>query len=151
MTTPYKDFDAAVAEVREVVLRFKIGGEEFAIDQAIPAIPIIELAGMNEQSGVEAVMAFKDFLVEIVGPAEWPRLKRALAGKGFEDLLAIVAWLVEEATGRPTQPPSPSPAPVEPAGPASKVVSLQAGTVTPMPVETIEALEAHGTAEYSAP
>lgn len=106
-------FRAAVADAALEPVTFRVGddsSEPFHVQRPVPGMPVLELAvEAVSDDGTEhgRLAAFVRYLQAVLGP-EWPRFRDAStqARLGVEDLLGIVQYITEQATGRPTTPPS---------------------------------------------
>lgn len=112
----YPVFKAAKAEAQGAPIVFGVEGDPqpFSVQRPVPAIPLLDMAveAMDQDGGGDerlALAAFHRFLQGVLGD-EWPRFRRAAtkARWGVEQVLDLVRYLVTEATGRPTTPPSES-------------------------------------------
>lgn len=92
----------------------------------------------------EAMKLVRSFFSNAFGPGEeqrkaYYRFFRLITEHGDDELLMeIMAGLVEDFMGRPTQQPSPSQLGPSTTGGESKVVSLSAGTVQVVPGEVLQ-------------
>jgi len=121
----YKDFDAARAERDSTVgeLRFRLMGREFTTRTVMPALPLLDLAAMTpESSNLDAMRALSDFLLAIVNQRD--DMRATLSEVGFDTLFTVVAWIIEEITGRPLGSASSSPEPLSWSSSPPRVVSL---------------------------
>lgn len=126
----HKDFDAAAREAVGESLTFTLGGEQFTTTPELPAVPMLRLAAVADKEGAEGATAFYQFLQAMLVEEDVARFE-AMAMReriGMERLGEVVAWLIEEMTGRPTQPPSASaerrstPSPSPTAAPLRRVI-----------------------------
>jgi len=114
--TGFPVFKAAQADAQGSPIQFGVEGEPtpFSIARPVPAIPLLDMAveAMDGPSGDDrqALAAFHRFLQGVLAD-DWPRFRKAStrARLGVDEVLAIVRYVVTEATGRPTTPPSASP------------------------------------------
>lgn len=113
----YPVFKAAQADLQGAPIQFGVEGdpEPFSVQRPVPAIPLLDMAveAMDQQGGGDeraALAAFHRFLQGVLGD-EWPRFRRAAtrARWSVDQVLDLVRYLVVEATGRPTTPPSAPP------------------------------------------
>lgn len=104
----HRDFDAAAREAVGEPLTFTLGGEVFTCAPTLAALPMLKLAKSADKGGAEGVAAFYDFLTAMLVQDDVPRFEAMMQREriGMEQLSELVAWVVEEATGRPTQRPS---------------------------------------------
>jgi len=97
-----KTFESARAQVRQEPLEFDFGGSTFAVELPLPSISFLEMVNEDES---KALAAFGAFLRDVLGDDQYKTFS-AVARRDrtdFETMGEIVAWIVEEATGRPTQ------------------------------------------------
>jgi len=110
----FRDFDAARAEHARNPLDFKIGGESFTIDATLPAGVLMDLGRAFMLGDDSASFGAYIALWEAVIPDEdEARFAQALRQVDLATMTELVAWIVEESTGRPLDsandsPPSPS-------------------------------------------
>ena len=113
MTSRFKDFGAGVAEADKRPLSFKLHGEEFHCKPAIQGKAMLEMVASSESDN-NAEMAnvittfFNVALAEESKEPFFALLEDPDKIVTVETLSEIIAWLVEEYTGRPTQQPEPS-------------------------------------------
>lgn len=119
----FRDFDAALAELGDP-LTFKLGGETFTCLPEIPAGPVLKLARHADKIDAEAFVVFGEFLRCIVIEEQRDALTEALDRVGLGTLLDLIAWLVQESTGRPLEVASSSPELPPGDGQPLRVVSL---------------------------
>lgn len=129
MTGRFRDFDAARAERVEEPLTFKLGGYVFTCRGQIPVGPVLTLATSADLTGPDAIRALGQFLRDLVVDDDQAEFGRVLGEVGFDDLFAVVQWVLEEVTGRPLSSASPSPSQAQPGGADGK-------STTPQPEET---------------
>lgn len=126
----YRDFDAARAEQHREPLTFRLGGEEFTIDGALPAGILLDIAAAQSSGNQEAMFgAIVGMWDQLIPQPDQERFAQAIRKVDLETMLALVEWVVEETTGRPFGQPASSPVVPSQDGPPSRVVSLS-------PVET---------------
>lgn len=114
---------------------FELDGVKFTCAGGLTALDISELAEVAEL-GVDtedprAAAAIAKFFRAALGLPEYNRLKDHMrAHDTAEDVLIdIMAGVIEDVAGRPTQEPSSSQDGPSTTGPMSRVVSLQRGSV----------------------
>lgn len=118
MSSGYPTFRAAAADAAAAPIVFAVEGDDvpFTVPRPVPAIPLLDMAvdAMDQQAGGQAsqqaaLAAFHRFLQGCLGD-QWGRFRRSAtrAQLGVDQVLAIVQYVVSEATGRPTTPPSAS-------------------------------------------
>lgn len=114
--TGYPTFKAAQAEQAGAPIVFAVDGDPtpFVIARPVPALPLLDMAveamdAAGAQDDRQALAAFHRFLQGVLGD-DWVRFRKAAtkARLGVGEILAIVQYIVTEATGRPTTPPSAS-------------------------------------------
>jgi hypothetical protein len=91
-----------------------VEGEEvaFTVPRPLPAFPLLDMASEAQDGDQAATLAaFLRFLRACITEAEWPRFRSAVTRARWSapDLLPLVQYLIQEATGRPTMPPLDSP------------------------------------------
>lgn len=111
----YPVFKASVAEATGSPIVFGVEGESepFVVQRPVPAIPLLDMAveATDQQRGQQdqrmALAAFHRFLQGVLGD-DWPRFRTATtrARWGVEQVLDVVRYVVTEATGHPSMPPS---------------------------------------------
>ena len=98
-------------------LSFDLGGEEFTCYPAVQGKVILDIMkiaaeGDEDTRGVLMAVSVLDFFEKVMPPEEYERL-----GKLMEDpkriveldvMSEIMSWLIEEYSGRPTEPSSDS-------------------------------------------
>jgi hypothetical protein len=124
MADRFKDFDAALAELEEEPLTFKLGGTLFTCVPEIPAGRVLWLARHADKIDADAFAAFAEFVESVVVEAQRPALWDALNRVGLTTLLELIQRLIEEATGRPLPSASSLPEEQPEDGEPSRVVSL---------------------------
>lgn len=108
----FRDFDAADEHENQTEpIGFKLGGEVFEVHEELPIWPLIRLAKATEESELEAMASFADFVLSIVPEEDGDRLLGAIEKSriSVRKFMELVEFLMEEDTGRPTEPPSSSP------------------------------------------
>jgi len=112
MTTTYAGpptFGAARRDATGEPIIFHVEGEAepFTIPRPLPAFPLLDMAA-EAMDGNEAgaLGGFLRFLRGCIPEGEWHRFRDAVTRERWEasDLLPLVQYLVQEATGRPTTP-----------------------------------------------
>lgn len=106
-------FGAARKEVSAEPIIFMVEGEAepFYVPRPVPAFPLMDMAAEAEDGNqAGALGGFLRFLKGCIPEEHWPRFRDAITRErwGAEDILPLIRYLVEEATGRPTTPPSDS-------------------------------------------
>lgn len=115
MAPAHRDFDAGRREQTGEPLTFSLGGETFTVPRPLPALPMMELAAAASEEGqtedlARSAAAFSRFLLGMLASSDRERFRKmATAIRADVELLgAIVQWVVEEMSGRPTEAPSDS-------------------------------------------
>lgn len=103
----FKDFDAAQREQEQEPIRFRLGGQDFQV-RAVPAGALLRLARMAEAEGAEALVQFDGFLASIIQAEDRERWQSVMDRVTTATLLDVAQFIIEEATGRPTEQPSAS-------------------------------------------
>lgn len=110
MTT--RNFAAASAEVASEPITFTVGDSRtFTVPRPVPALPMLELAAAsNEDTPDKVAAAFGGYIFGVLPADQHADFRKACADArmDMDGLLELVQWIIEEATGRPTQPPSSS-------------------------------------------
>lgn len=108
----FKDFDAARRERDLEPVAFTLGGERFDCLPVCPAPVLFDYAAAGSRTTLQSYNAAVAFIVGVLADGE-DRFRDALASKtnpvDYETIAAVVSWLVEHYTGRPTERPSASP------------------------------------------
>lgn len=127
-------------------IKFTLDGEEFRCVDQMDADALLEWSELGRDAAEGTPITspdyaafFSRFLRASFGQEEYQRLRRHLRAHGTrpEVLMSIIqgiqeemAGVVEDATARPTVPPSPSsPGDGDPAAQRARVISLAQGTV----------------------
>lgn len=134
----------AVAEALEQLLpHFRLDGVRWVL--VVDDLTVLDVTDLARMSHVDAdspqgAAALGEFFETVLGLGAYRQFKAHCRQQKTPDevLLEIMGGLVEDLTGRPTQPPSPSPAGREPTLEQSRVVSPD-GTVRPMTSEEFAA------------
>lgn len=94
------------AAVQEPVT-FDIAGETFTASPEIQGIVLMDFLEASDGGGVGSIVAFKNFIKEALGEEEYAKfdkhLRTSKENVDVEQIAAIVAYLVEEYTSRPTK------------------------------------------------
>jgi hypothetical protein len=124
-----KSFEVARAEVKGEPLEFDLGGDPYAVELPLPGMALLDMADVASAEGSEAVGAFGNFLRAALGPKEFERFHAESLEKrlSIEQLLEVVQYVLEEATGRPTVQPSASLKSVSTGTSGSPVAAKSAG------------------------
>ena len=101
----HRDFDAARAETEGEPITFRLAGRDFTIPE-IPALAFLEVAASLGGDGTSVVGSFSRFLFETVPVDQHDELRDALREVTPARAIAVVTWLIEEATAVPLEPPS---------------------------------------------
>lgn len=90
----------------QIPVTFDLAGETFTAKADIQGIVLMDFLEASDSGGVASVVAFKSFLKEALVEEEYTRLNSYLRTApttiGVEQIAAVVAYLVEEYTSRPT-------------------------------------------------
>jgi hypothetical protein len=128
----HRDFAAARQEHDDDPITFKLGGQVFGVRRRIPAGYLLDVSAVEQDPALLAVYlnaALLDDDTDENDESSAVRFDRLLhdphalgKNKPVEiDLLSdIVAYVIEEQTGRPTKPPAHSPRGRSTSGPSSK-------------------------------
>lgn len=120
----HRDFDAARAEHQSEPLTFRLAGHDFETVPVIPAGPILDLAANADKMDADAMVAFARFLYSIVRADQVDAFTHALDTVDLGTVLELVAWVIEETTGRPLGRHSSLPVEPSTGGEPSRRVSL---------------------------
>lgn len=75
-----------------------------------PGQSMIDLVAADAEGGGKSALALTAFLQAVITDEDWPRFDALIRDKDvqvpIDTLGAIVTWLSEEYSGRPTQPPT---------------------------------------------
>lgn len=93
-------------------LTFIAQGETFTMELAGPSVLAKFEDAEDAATGEQAVAIAKERMIAFTSPGDRDRLKALLDSDTipYVQLHAIQRWMAEVQTGRPTTPPSPSPA-----------------------------------------
>lgn len=121
----FRDFDAEQREVKGEPLTFRLGGTNFTCKNPIPIGIAVAVAGAMQKDELAqmATMAkvFKAIIVDEQAD-EWDDAVMRVTDVNV--LQALLSWVVEESTGRPTPGPEPSSANSSGDGPTTKAASV---------------------------
>lgn len=105
-------FRAAQADAALSPVEFHVDGDPqpFTVARPVPGMAVLDLAveaTADDGSEHARLAAFLRYLQAVLGD-QWPRFRSSStdARLGVEELLQVVQYITEEATGRPTTPPS---------------------------------------------
>lgn len=127
MSDGFRDFDRARSERQAATIGFRLGGREFTIPARIPAGALLDVTrAVAANNDFMAMTAFTEFLDALIPADQAEEFKAALREPEVDqtDVMDLIAWIVEESTGRPLQKRSSSAPPAVPDGAPSRVVSL---------------------------
>jgi hypothetical protein len=98
----FRDFDAARAEHVRKPLSFRIGGEDFTVDGSLSSGILLDL-GKAMVLGDDTLMLQANIALwdEVVSEDDKERFATALRRTDMATMIDLVAWIVEESTGRP--------------------------------------------------
>lgn len=107
-TTPRKSFETRRRNLTKAPIPFDINGEEFKCHpERIPASVMMDIPGMAVSMDSAPMWEF----FEAALGEDYDRFRKLVRSPDVaieaDELVAIVAWLAEESTERPTAPPSP--------------------------------------------
>lgn len=125
----FKDFDAASEERSGTPIAFQLGGQQWTAPH-VNAGTFLAFVRKASEGGDAAVLAFDDFITHVLPDAEREPFHEMLAESNIpiSTLTDLVKWIIEEATGNPTDAVSPSPPQRSRRGQRAKVVSLSGGS-----------------------
>lgn len=109
MSSRFKDFGTGVSEEKEPIV-FKLHNEEFTCIATIQGKTLMNLVSRSQsEDPAEAMAVVETFFSKILVDESLERFNALLEDKerivDMETLGEIIAWLVEEYTGRPNQQP----------------------------------------------
>lgn len=101
------DFDAAVREAQGEPVRFRLGGQDFACLNPIPAHAALKMVSALNEDLISPSSVWRNYIADCLPDDEdRARLDGAIqsSGIGTQTLVECMKKLVEAATGRPTEP-----------------------------------------------
>jgi hypothetical protein len=106
----YKDFGSGASVGDKEAIVFKIHGEEFTCIPVLQGKVLMDMVTKSQsESSVEALSVISTFFSKILVDESLERFNALLEDKErivtMETLGEIIAWLVEEYSGRPNQQP----------------------------------------------
>jgi hypothetical protein len=109
MTDRFKDFGAGSSLERSAI-KFKLHGEEFECVSEIQGKVLLDMVSRSQSDDpVVAAGVVTDFFNKVLTDESLERFDALIVDKErivtMETLSDIVAWLIEEYTGRPNQQP----------------------------------------------
>jgi hypothetical protein len=111
--TQIKDFEAErlkAAEQRGTV--FTVAGKTFHVRKFVPPETLLYFDDWVAADTHKTIEGFDNFIIEMIEPDEekqWREIrKKAKPPLNLDDIENIAFWLLGEAAGRPTTPPSAS-------------------------------------------
>ena len=112
--TSTKDFETERLEAaKQRGVSFKVAGQEFHVRKFVPPEMLTHFDDWTAADAKTTIEGFDKFIVGMIEPAEekaWRKVrKEANPPLNMSDIESIAFWLLGEAAGRPTTPPSPSP------------------------------------------
>jgi hypothetical protein len=121
----HRSFGAARQEAAQDPITFDVAGEMFNVPMPFPAMAMLDIADAaltqadnglenNDPAAVkQTLQSFHEFLAAALGDEQFIRFKAAAlrARMGLPELLEVMQFVMQEATGRPFTQPSSSPVP----------------------------------------
>lgn len=112
MSSRYKDFGAGKSEEKDPIV-FKLFEEEFTCIPVIQGKTLMDLVARSQsEDTIEAMTVINDFFSKVLKDESLGRFNALLEDKErivtMETLGEVIAWLVEEYSGRPNQQPEES-------------------------------------------
>lgn len=122
----FKDFDAAEAERKGEPITFRLGGREWVIPR-VKAGPFMAFARLQAEAnaarsadlsademgpiGIRAMLSFNDYIASSLRKDQRAKYNAMLetADVSFQTIMDVAMWMVEQATGNPTEDASPLP------------------------------------------
>ena len=125
----FKDFDAAQAERSDVPIAFQLGGQQWTAPH-VNAGTFLAFVRKAADGGDQAVLAFDDFITHCLPENQREPFHEMLMESDIPitTLTELVKWIIEEATGNPTDAVSLSAPPRAKRGQRPRVVSLSGGS-----------------------
>lgn len=132
MSTRHREFASARAELAENPITFSLDEEVFTVEGVLQAGPLLDLitalpGGLDtdKMAPADAMVAFKvfgEFIEGVVIEPDRERWRAAMRTTTLQTVMDILAWVIEESTGRPLVMSSGSePSASEPSGPLRSV------------------------------
>jgi len=108
----FKDFDAAEAERKGDPITFKLGDQEWTAAH-VNAANFLAFSRQTAEGGAGAATGFDDYITSTLAEDQREPFHAMLTEHDVQlsTLIALMQWIVEQATGNPTAAASPSPAP----------------------------------------
>jgi hypothetical protein len=106
----FKDFDAAEAERSDEPIVFRLGGRDWVVAH-VNAANFLKFARQIAKGGNDVIFAFDDYVTGALEESQREDFHKMLDAKDVQlfTLTALGTWIVEQATGNPTDVASPSP------------------------------------------
>lgn len=125
----FKDFDAAQAEREDTPIAFQLGGQQWTAPH-VNAGTFLAFVRKASEGGDQAVLAFDDFVTHVLPVEQREPFHEMLAESDIPitTLTELVKWIIEQATGNPTDAVSRSEPTVRKRGQRPRVVSLSGGS-----------------------
>jgi hypothetical protein len=125
----FKDFDADVREAEGEPITFKLAGSTFTCVHPIPIGISMAMAGAMTKDELTQMNVVARSLKALIVEEQHDQWDQALMRvTSIEVLKDLVAWIVGEATNRPSVAPGGSPSDSSGATPNSTVFSVPTGT-----------------------
>ena len=105
----FKDFDAAEAERKGEPITFRLGGKEWTAAH-VGAATFLAFSRQSAEGGPAAMTGFDDYITSTLAEDQREPFHAMLAEHDVQlsTLIALMQWIVEQATGNPTAAVSPS-------------------------------------------
>lgn len=133
-----KDFDEARAARKDKDRAFRLGGEVFFMKAGVKPEVFAAYDDVNEETtALEALATIDGIVLDMIesrddAAARYRKVREQEDDPvNLADLTALVEWLIEEQTGRPTQPLSPSTAGLESETTGTPLTPVSSLPVTP--------------------
>jgi hypothetical protein len=111
--TEIKDFEAErIAAAADRAVTFTVAGHKFHVRPFVPPEMLLHFDSWTAADTKTTIEGFDNFIIGMIEPSEektWRKVRKdAKPPLNLDDVENIAFWLLGEAAGRPTKPPSPS-------------------------------------------
>ena len=121
---PFRDFDAFEAELSKEPIEFELGGRKW-VAAHVNAANFLAFTRQLQEGGVAVLLGFESYLTQALPERDREAFAEMLRARDIrlQTLMAVVNWLVEQASGSPFDAASSSPVTPSPTGEPLRVVS----------------------------